>query len=389
MFLGRQPSNQCVMGLINMGTEGKHFSFKQICVFLIIMSFVILAGCSLQYTNVFAVKSPSSNDLEKPVKNKDGEQQVVYKPNTEDSVDKNINLESDILENDEDKPRVDKSGINGSNTFDNHADYQDNKAKGKDADMDKNMDNDTCIDNSSNSPIDKGLDKVNHGGIDNDNKPSDFDKTEAVPAAKIIRNSTNQELKQVAITFDDGPDGHFTPQILDILGKYDVKATFFILGSAADENRDVLKRIDEEGHVVASHGWGHKNFTKISKSNALDELKKTNDLIKEVTGKSNALFRLPYGAFNNTVLKTVADQGFHNIYWSIDPRDWSGDPPEKILNNIKQNIEPGAIILLHSSGSKKSIPNTVKTLPNIIEFLQEQGYDIVTIPELLEEYLYQ
>src|SRR5699024_4483404 len=98
-----------------------------------------------------------------------------------------------------------------------------------------------------------------------------------------------------------------------------------------------------------------------------------------------SLFRLPYGAFNDSVLNIVAEEGFHNIYWSIDPRDWSGIPPNKILKNIEEHIEPGAIILLHSSGSKKSIPNTVKALPSIIEFLQAKGYEIVTIPELLDE----
>ena len=116
-------------------------------------------------------------------------------------------------------------------------------------------------------------------------------------------------------------------------------------------------------------------------------MRKTDDLIQEVIGKSNSLFRLPYGAFNNKVLEIVAQQGYHNIYWSIDPRDWSGKSPKQILNNIQANIEPGAIILLHSSGSKKSIPNTIKALPHIIEFLQEQGYEIVTIPELLEDCL--
>ncbi|HZJ83421.1 MAG TPA: polysaccharide deacetylase family protein, partial [Clostridia bacterium] len=95
------------------------------------------------------------------------------------------------------------------------------------------------------------------------------------------------------------------------------------------------------------------------------------------------------GANNKGVLNTVANQGYHNIYWSIDPKDWSGKSPDQILANIKQNIEPGAIILLHSSGNKNTIPNTIKALPRIIEFLLEEDYEIVTIPKLLLEDIYE
>src|SRR5690606_25631799 len=103
----------------------------------------------------------------------------------------------------------------------------------------------------------------------------------------------------------------------------------------------------------------------------------------------STLFRLPYGAFNDKVLKTVAGQGFHNIYWSIDPRDWSGNSSKRILEDVQKNLKPGAIILLHSAGSTKSIPNSIEALPKIIEYIQGQGYDIVTIPELLKDVFLQ
>ncbi|NLJ41695.1 MAG: polysaccharide deacetylase family protein [Clostridiales bacterium] len=218
-------------------------------------------------------------------------------------------------------------------------------------------------------------------------KPVSDEKPQAgsKPSPKIIRSATDKELKQVAITFDDGPDGRFTPQVLDVLKAYDVKATFFVIGSVANDNRDILKRIHEEGHVIGSHSWGHKNFTKISEDKAIDELKKTNNIIEEITGKTNTLFRLPYGAFNDKVLNTIAGQGFYNIYWSIDPKDWSGNSSKSIFENVQKNLNPGAIILLHSAGSSKSIPNSIDALPKIIEYIQEQGYEIVTIPELLKD----
>ncbi|NLJ40623.1 MAG: polysaccharide deacetylase family protein [Clostridiales bacterium] len=201
--------------------------------------------------------------------------------------------------------------------------------------------------------------------------------------AQVIRRSANKELKQVAITFDDGPDDYFTPQVLDILKEHGIKATFFVLGAAAKTNQDVLKRIDEEGHTIASHGWSHTSFRKLSKEKAILELQRTNAVIKEVTGRSNNLFRLPYGDYNNKTLKTIAEQGFYNIYWSVDPWDWSGKSPKAILDNVKQNTAPGAIILLHSAGSQDSIPKSLAALPEIIGFLQGEGYEIVTIPQLL------
>ena len=360
-----------------MRIKDKNLFYKNICIFLLIIAFVGLIGCSLQYTNVFSVKTPSPDNLIESGKEESQMNDVSTYP---DNIDSHKDGKADKDEETNKGEAVDK-------------DSADSAGKNMNEDIDKGMNKD--IEEDRQEDMEKEGDGDIHSDhiddekvIDNqessDDQSSDLDIGEAVPAAKIIRNSPDRESKRVAITFDDGPDGHFTPQILDILKKYHAKATFFILGSVADENREVLKRIDEEGHVVASHSWSHSNFTKISKSKAIDELKRTNDLIKEVIGKSNSLFRLPYGAFNDNVLATVADQGFHNIYWSIDPKDWSGISPNKILKNIEQNIEPGAIILLHSSGSKKSIPNTVKALPNIIEFLQGQGYEIVTIPELLK-----
>jgi peptidoglycan/xylan/chitin deacetylase (PgdA/CDA1 family) len=85
----------------------------------------------------------------------------------------------------------------------------------------------------------------------------------------------------------------------------------------------------------------------------------------------------------------VAEQGFHNIYWSIDPQDWSGISSKGILADVKRNLKPGSIILLHSFGSYESIPNTIKALPKIIEYIQSQDYEIVTVPELLKDTLSQ
>ena len=179
------------------------------------------------------------------------------------------------------------------------------------------------------------------------------------PEAKIITLANDKDSKKVALTFDDGPDSNFTPQVLDILNNYGVKGTFFILGSAANKNRDILKRIDEEGHEIGGHSWSHSNLSKSSESKIRDELRSTKNIIKEVVGEPLPIMRLPYGAFNKSTL--------------------SGNSSETIENIIARDLRPGAIILLHSSGSPNSISKSVKALPNIIENIKSQGYEICYI----------
>lgn len=381
----------CVVGVLIMRTEFLCLLFKNIVLFLSVISISLLSGCSFQYSSIFAVK-PSSP--ERPIESQshdDNRQQSAEIPNMKDS---------NIIDNSNDKKGNHDSIDTGIDSqLGDNIDTDKEINNKTEIHIDNELNKDANMDEDREDQVDKAIDRDIHNNMDSNdessiedeanqaNDSSELDKAQVMPAAKIIRNSSNKELKRVAITFDDGPDGDFTPQILDILKEYDTKATFFVLGSIAAKNRDVLKRIDQEGHVIGNHSWNHSYFTKISESKIIEELRKTDDLIQEVIGKSNSLFRLPYGAFNNKVLEIVAQQGYHNIYWSIDPRDWSGKSPKQILNNIQANIEPGAIILLHSSGPKKSIPNTIKALPHIIEFLQEQGYEIVTIPELLEDCL--
>ncbi|HZJ57711.1 MAG TPA: polysaccharide deacetylase family protein [Clostridia bacterium] len=389
---------------------GKGSFSKTIQVFSIILLCIFLSSCSFRYINIFSLKpsspgAPANKPADGPPSSWEDNNGAGQAPETtEDKGDADTEPSSSDAKGDGDNG---PSSSDDSRDQDNTAPY-DNIHAHKDTGIgnvkDLDGESDETINNNITAPADGNIgnaegDNKKPVDIDGDGNPhgpdedikqqieesSGFDDIDAVPAAKIIRNSSNDELKQVAITFDDGPDDYFTPQVLDILKEYDIRSTFFILGSVAQNNRDILKRIDDEGHVVASHGWGHKNFTKLSKNKAIQELKRTNELIEEVTGKSNTLFRLPYGAFNKKVLKTVADEGFHNIYWSIDPRDWSGISPNRILNDVKKNLKPGAIILLHSSGSEKSIPNSIKALPKIIEYIQGQGYDIVTIPELLRD----
>ncbi|MBZ4666590.1 polysaccharide deacetylase family protein [Mahella sp.] len=204
------------------------------------------------------------------------------------------------------------------------------------------------------------------------------------PVKPVVIGFGSRHVKEVSLTFDDGPDGRFTPQILDILKKYNVKATFFVIGRNAEKYPEILKRISDEGHIIGNHSCDHKDFTKLTPEERYDEIHKTELLIDRQLGSHSAMFRMPFGAFNDDVVKDIAALGYYNIYWSVDTEDWSGISPSAIKKNIEDELRPGAIVLMHSSGQSKAISNTVKVLPKVIEMLQKGGYKLVTVPELLK-----
>lgn len=203
----------------------------------------------------------------------------------------------------------------------------------------------------------------------------------------IFRFGNNQQ-KTIALTFDDGPDHQFTPQILDALKKYNVKATFFISGIRAVNNIDMLKRINQEGHEIAHHGYNHLKMSNLTNEEIRGELTRLNQLFKEHLGKMSYLFRPPYGALDPELVETVKADGFHIILWDIDSLDWRGLPKEQVLNNITPNLHPGAIILQHSAGGPgQDLTGTVQALPVLIETLQKQGYQFVTISQMFAQKL--
>jgi len=196
----------------------------------------------------------------------------------------------------------------------------------------------------------------------------------------ITKGSTTEKL--VALTFDDGDDGKNITPILDILSKNNIKATFFVTGRAAEHHPDLIKKIDQQGHIIGNHSYSHPDFTKITAAKMTEELSKVDNIIKNITGKSTKpYFRPPFGAYNATVLKAVGAAGYtKTIYWTIDTIDWRGDSVTDITNRVIKNIRPGAIVLMHTGSGAK---NTVAALPGIISNLKSQGYRFVTLNQLL------
>jgi peptidoglycan-N-acetylglucosamine deacetylase len=187
--------------------------------------------------------------------------------------------------------------------------------------------------------------------------------------------------KEIALTFDDGPDVYNTTKILDILNKYQVHATFFIVGTQAETHPEMVKKIAENGYAIGNHSWDHPDLTRLSNQQIYNELSKTNQLLYSIVGYYPDIFRPPYGSTNHRVVKEIASMGYAIIDWSVDTRDWAGISVSQIMRNVHQEMYPGGIILEHSAENSH---HTIQALPEIITELKAQGYTFVTIPELLK-----
>jgi len=194
----------------------------------------------------------------------------------------------------------------------------------------------------------------------------------------------------VALTFDDGPDPKWTPMVLDILKTYNVKATFFLVGSQAERYPDIVKRIVEEGHLVGNHTYTHANLAAIPAKQVQIELNATQRLIESITGRSTTLFRPPYNADSHpsnlselAPLKQVQDDlGYLIVMENIDPEDWARPGTDVIVDRVKELRREGSLILLHDAGGNRQ--QTVEALPRIIDWLQTRGDHIVPLSQLLQ-----
>jgi peptidoglycan/xylan/chitin deacetylase (PgdA/CDA1 family) len=179
----------------------------------------------------------------------------------------------------------------------------------------------------------------------------------------------------VALTFDDGPHPQHTSNLLEILDKENVHATFFMLGARVEYYKDITKTAYEKGHQVASHTYNHKDLTRISDATRLDEINNTISVFKNTLGVSPTMMRPPYGAFNDAV-KQEANMPL--ALWSVDTRDWESRNADKVYNQAISNVRDGSIILMHDIYG-----STVQAAARIISELKRQGYTLVTVEQLV------
>lgn len=193
--------------------------------------------------------------------------------------------------------------------------------------------------------------------------------------AREVAASNMSDSKKIAITFDDGPHPYYTEQLLDGLKERGVKATFFVMGKHVEENPDVIKRMSEEGHLIGNHTYSHIQLNKNNGEAFKEELIRTNELIEELIGQEVQYVRPPYGSWDK---KFEQELNMFPVMWTIDPLDWCSDNAACIAQKVTSKAKENAIILMHDE-----YKSTVTAALQVIDQLQEEGYEFVTVDELL------
>lgn len=195
--------------------------------------------------------------------------------------------------------------------------------------------------------------------------------TAAVPSNPA--SMTWDKRKVVYLTFDDGPDPRFTPQVLRVLRQYRARATFFMIGSKARNASALVRRVKAEGHAVANHTYTHPWLTRRSPAAIRAEIRRTD----AVLGRTRCL-RPPGGFVNRTVRSVVASEGKRLTMWTVDPADWSRPGAKAIEQRVVSKTRPGSVVVMHDGGGQRQ--QTVAALPNLLRRLAAQGYRFDSLP---------
>ncbi|MGE5421732.1 MAG: polysaccharide deacetylase family protein [Ignavibacteriales bacterium] len=188
--------------------------------------------------------------------------------------------------------------------------------------------------------------------------------------------------KVVALTFDDGPDPIYTPQILALLERYQKKATFFVIGQHVQENPKVLSIVSQNGHEIGNHGYSHRRLYGKTKDFINDDLNKTAKLVAHITGTRPHMVRAPGGRVSSELVDLAKENNLKLISWGEDPQDWKYHDANYIASHILKNLKPGQIIVMHDGGGDRTA--TVQALGILLPALDQAGYEAVTVGELLQ-----
>lgn len=184
--------------------------------------------------------------------------------------------------------------------------------------------------------------------------------------------------KEVALTFDDGPHPLHTAEVLDVLKRHSVPATFFCIGKEAERQPELMRRLADEGHLVGNHSYCHKGiFPFFTFRRMLVDVERAHKILEESIGQPVTLFRPPFGVTNPTVASVVRRMGYQAVGWSIRSFDTRGEATEKVFRRIVGQIRPGAVILLHDR-----LPGCAALTERLLEYLEEKGYRVVRVQPL-------
>lgn len=187
-----------------------------------------------------------------------------------------------------------------------------------------------------------------------------------------------KDYKVLSISFDAAWGNEDTQRLIDILGKYRIRATFFVVGEWVDKYPESVKALHDAGHEIMNHSSKHDHFNSLSAGEITADLNACNDKIEAVTGVRPTLFRCPYGEYDDHVINAVRSIGMEPIQWDVDSLDWKDLSAADITKRVTSRVQPGSIVLFHNAAL-----NTPDALPGVIEFLLREGYTFVPISELI------
>lgn len=213
---------------------------------------------------------------------------------------------------------------------------------------------------------------------DSKEKQEEKEKKEEDQEDKEEKVELDPSGKYVALTFDDGPSSTVTPNVLGTLKEYGARATFYMLGSQVNYYPEIAKQVAEAGHEIGNHTENHIDLTVADRSKVHAEIKDSSDKIFKASGQQPTTVRPPYGAFNDNVIEVSKENNQSIILWSVDSLDWKSRDASAVKQEILRNVIPGSIVLMHDIHN-----STADALPGLLKELKEQGYEFITVSELL------
>ena len=190
--------------------------------------------------------------------------------------------------------------------------------------------------------------------------------------------SVQKDSKIISLSFDAAWGNEDTQQLIDILGKYNIRATFFVVGDWVDKYPDSVRALHDAGHEIHNHSDDHPHMTELTADQIIANVSACDDKIEQITGVRPFLFRPPYGDYNDTVINTLRSMGHYPIQWDVDSLDWKETGVQDIIDRVLQKAQPGSIVLFHNAAKY-----TPQALPTVIEGLIREGYTFVPISELI------
>ncbi len=200
----------------------------------------------------------------------------------------------------------------------------------------------------------------------------------SAPARQLPIYCVQRDQKMLAISFDAAWGNEDTQQLIDILGRFQVKATFFVVGDWVDRYPESVKALSDAGHEVMNHSNTHAHYPQMSPDEVTADLNACNDKIEAITGKRPTLVRFPYGDYDDNSIRAARSIGMEPIQWDVDSLDWKEIPASEITQRVTTKVQPGSIVLFHNAAI-----HTPEALPDILETLLQEGYTFVPISQII------